>query len=418
MHERIWVQGKPATFATKSERPWKDQILAQMDGSINQFDSLDLEFRLPESAFFMDGYDLDNLCDPVFTVLTSELGWYGRKQTNIRSWRAVKKQDNTFELWIKQTQDMEVSIDPSSVIFDAKYDDKLPRGSRDPEIPNWLFNLGEVPRVYGVCGLALIFININRSIASLSDGLVKHVIDCLYPILGGRPGAPEDHKIAELIVKREETNEDSETIRIIVWSDPKECAANVRLVERVEHLINELRIINELFDAYETLYNKQATDLDVLNRTPGFFQLNLYSFINQFAIMLSRMYDSHDNTNSLMGLCKLADKNQNYLPLRRIEYQNTIANCQSLVSEQADKVKQLKVLRDRLLAHNDIRTMNMDVWKEAGLTIGDYRLLVSVAHEIICMCSNLVDIPTPMLGMGVKTEIDYLITTLKKKERR
>ena len=110
-----------------------------MDGSISQSDSLDLEFRLPESMFFMDGYDLDNLCDPVFTVLTSKMGWYGRKQTNINSWKAVKKPGDASGLWINQVQDVDVVFNPSSVVFDAKYDGKLPKSARDPEIPDWLF---------------------------------------------------------------------------------------------------------------------------------------------------------------------------------------------------------------------------------------------------------------------------------------
>ena len=220
MPDRLWIKGRPATFATKAEQPWKEQILAQMEGALHQTDSLDLEFRLPESMFLMDGYDLDNLCEPVFTVLTSKMGWYGRKQTNIRSWRAVKKSDTDSGLWVKQVQDVDVSIDPSSVVFDAKYDGRLPKRARDPEIPDWLFKLGEVPKVHGVCGLALIFVNINLSIASLSDGLVKHVIDCLYPVLGGRIGYPADHKITELIVKREKTDENVRYVRIVVWADP------------------------------------------------------------------------------------------------------------------------------------------------------------------------------------------------------
>lgn len=117
----------------------------------------------------------------------------------------------------------------------------LPIGVKDPEIPNWLYSKGEIPKVYGVSGLAHIFVNIDRSIDSLSVGLVKRVIDCLYSILGGLPGAAEDHKITKLIVKREKSAESARYVRIIVGSDPGE------LVMRFHFLTcSEFQVIHNL----------------------------------------------------------------------------------------------------------------------------------------------------------------------------
>jgi len=54
-------------------------------------------------------------------------------------------------------------------------------------------------------------------------------------------------------------------------------------VERVKHLINELLIINELFDAYQALYNKQASRPDICIGTAGYHTPDyLKNFAGQF----------------------------------------------------------------------------------------------------------------------------------------
>lgn len=414
MHESIWIQGDPACFATKKEKAWKERILMEVGSVDEDLCSLEMEFTLSESNGKIRGYDLDNLCDPVFTVLTSGLGWFNQKQVNIQSWRAVKKVDNNPGLLIKPVKDIDICIDESSIFFDEEYSGSLPNSATDYEIPMWIKSFGKIPKVYHNCGLALIFVNINRSIASLSTGLVKHFIDCLYPILGGDPGDPDDHKISELTVKRIKTEEKNKYIRVIVWSDNKKKEVSEKLVERFSHLKNELYTINELFIAYEKLYNKQATHLDVLNWTPGFFQLTLYSYINQFAVMLSRIYDHNKDANSLLKLCDYIESNLKYIGYSMNKTKEFVDASRKILSDNEYLVIKLKNLRNLTLAHNDLGYIEKNAWEEFSPTIGEYRSLVTSAHDIVCMLSILIDLPTPCLGMGVGNDIDYLITTLQK----
>lgn len=186
-----------------------------------------------------------------------------------------------------------------------------------------------------------------------------------------------------------------------------------RLKKRVKHLVDELYTIHELFKAYEALYNKQASDVDVLNMAPGFFQLTIYSFIHWFAMMLSRMYDNDTNSNSLSNLINSISSNPHFISMGNQNVQETLDSCRILLSNDAEKAKQLKTLRDKVLAHNDLKRINHDMWEEIGLTIGDYRGMVTNAHDILCRIGNLLALPTPILGMRVENDIDYLISNLR-----
>ena len=191
--------------------------------------------------------------------------------------------------------------------------------------------------------------------------------------------------------------------------------ANSILIDRIKNLIDEIYIINELFVAYESLYNKRAHDLDVINWTPGLYQLTLYAFINQFVVMLSRMYDRNRDANSLYKLFAYIDSNMNNFGNSMQEIKKAVSEAKCILDEMENLADKLKKLRDVCLAHNDLEFIRSDAWTKYSPTVGEYRSLVTNAHEVICLLGNLMKIPTPMLGLGVKKEIDYLATILKKR---
>lgn len=165
MFEPIWIQGDPATFATSKEKQWKEQVLTRLSSVPVNSCSLDMEFRLSEANGEKRGYDLDNLCDPIFSVLTSQLGWYEGKQTNIQRWRAIKRINAEAGLLIQPLKDIEESVDQSSILIDQKYDGILPKSATSYELPLWLKSLEKIPKVYQSCSISLTLVNINRSIA-------------------------------------------------------------------------------------------------------------------------------------------------------------------------------------------------------------------------------------------------------------
>lgn len=79
--EEIWVEGVPATWETKGEKPWKEcllQVLAPFDKP--RCNGTELHFRLPSLAPKGHPLDVDNLCEPEFSVLVSQLGWFSGKR--------------------------------------------------------------------------------------------------------------------------------------------------------------------------------------------------------------------------------------------------------------------------------------------------------------------------------------------------
>ena len=202
MLHQYWIVGRPATFATRFEAPWKEEIIKQTGGRKNEYNSLELEFKINRENYAKKGFDVDNLCEPVFAVLSSKSGWYKGRQVNITSWRASKSEDENEGVLLNDIERIDSAIDKSNIIFNEIFQGAFPKNARDPQILDWLSQFNNLKAVNDECGLALRFGTKKLSIASISDGIVKHIIDCLYPILGGERGDPDDHKISDLFVQK------------------------------------------------------------------------------------------------------------------------------------------------------------------------------------------------------------------------
>lgn len=416
MTSQAWVSGIPVPSASKHGRVWKEQLRTQLSYYKSSNSYLELEFILPESITTHQEQGLANFCAPVFSVLASKLGWFNGKQVNIDGWCATKASGDNTGLTIKQVGSIDDIIPQKAVVFDKNYYGELPRSVRDSYIPIWLQESGETQKRQSCGGLSLTFVNINRSITSLSDGMVKHVIDSLYPLIGGTVDKPNDYQLTKLCIKREQSPGKQPHIRIVYWDYERVKTIQNKFDQYIKHLLDELYIINEYLDAYISLHNKQVSDLDVLNQTPGFFQLTLHAFLHQFAVMLCRMYENNqrDKPNSISSLIEYLSHNGAYICMSNDEQQDIVGKCKALMDAQSNNNTKIKKLRDKALTHNDKEWLDKDVWKANSPTIGEYRSMIEVAHEILCIMGNLINRPTPMLGMGIENDIDWLIINLKR----
>lgn len=214
----IWVEGRPATFATRDEAAWKENIALQVGNRKSAHNSLEMGFYIHQRYATLAGFDLDNLCDPVFSTLASRLHWFDGRQSNITGWKAKKAYGPKEGVLLNNVDRVSLDVAMDCILFDSVYPGAFPKCAQDPEIPAWLYRMEVVPTVAGPCGLALLFGPTRLSIASLSDGVVKHVMDCLYPILGGKPGSPYDHMIYEMRVQKGCDFLLSHEIRIVVYT--------------------------------------------------------------------------------------------------------------------------------------------------------------------------------------------------------
>ena len=217
---RLRVDGQPASFATAGEAPWKETLAAAADGIT--FDPagtvLALEFTVSARQGYPQGPDIDNLCDPVIGTLVGRLGWFCGKRPAIQGLWARKRvgprtgcEISVFAGW------QQVALGNVPVLLDATWTDELPRSGRDLVFAQWVGReLQGLPSPGSRIAVRLAFGG-RMNVAEIATGRVKNVIDCLWPVLGGVPGAPADDRVAILAATQQDTTV-AGTVRVTVIS--------------------------------------------------------------------------------------------------------------------------------------------------------------------------------------------------------
>ena len=116
MIKKLWISGVPATFATKGEQPWKEMLRESIEESAGEYyQGMKLKFILPTMAPNNNPLDLDNLCEPVFSVLINNRSYFGGKRSNVIWWQAEKMigEPTGLELILDSSD----SIDPESFFY-------------------------------------------------------------------------------------------------------------------------------------------------------------------------------------------------------------------------------------------------------------------------------------------------------------
>lgn len=198
---KVRVAGEPAAFATAREEPWKAELEAALAGVA--FDPagtvLSLDFVVSPRVGYPAGPDVDNLCEPVIATVVGRLGWFGGKRPAIVGLWARKRvgprvgcEIAVFPTWT------DVGIGDVPVLLDATWAGEPPRSGRDLVFAQWVGReLRALPSPGSRVAVRLAFAG-RMNVAAISDGRVKNTIDCLWPVLGGTPGAPDDGRVSIL----------------------------------------------------------------------------------------------------------------------------------------------------------------------------------------------------------------------------
>lgn len=220
----FWVPGNPATFATAGEKQWKETLYRHISAckGIRVF-GLEMRFYLKDMAPRGHPLDLDNLCEPVFSVLVNRLQWFGGSRPNIRWWCASKERGTTsgLKLTLFMTPEREVNMGEVKLtpVFDHTYTGVLPRSATDPVLASWVESrLGgrPVPQMEN-CVVLLRFAGDRINLGDIATGRVKALLDCLYPLIGGAPRRPEDWRIRTLAVEKGSRGLPADSVQITVW---------------------------------------------------------------------------------------------------------------------------------------------------------------------------------------------------------
>lgn len=212
------ITSEPATYSTNGEMEFKnaiyDKVLSEIPSNIN---GVNLSFSVSSNTRKGHKFDLDNLCEPVFSSLC-RAGWFNGKRPSIKWWYAERKVSQPSGVTIS-------SVFPEldrryKRTLSAKYKGPLPRNSRDELFIEWIkevIHQLDINTTMKSFGLRLQFGDDMLNIGDISTGRVKNVIDCLYPLVGGEIGKPDDWKIEKLLVEKGKTELSKDELRIDVF---------------------------------------------------------------------------------------------------------------------------------------------------------------------------------------------------------
>jgi len=133
---KFWVPGNPAPFATSGEQPWREALVSNLPQCTQGLHvrGLVIDFHLADLVPLGHPLDVDNLCEPVFSILINRKGWFSGSRPNLTWWRASKSQSSSTGCQIEVSLNNAASIGmPHGVpVFDAHYSEPLPVSARDP----------------------------------------------------------------------------------------------------------------------------------------------------------------------------------------------------------------------------------------------------------------------------------------------
>jgi hypothetical protein len=211
-----WVPGTPITFAGgEPEKAWKQLVVAHVPGAPAETTEtgLALEFAVPNSR----KQDLDNLAEPVVSVVVNRCGWFGGRRPNLQWLALCKTVARPLGCRISPLAKAPEHWTPARApIVNEAYLGSAPVSATSSDLAAWLADRCEpgVDRRYAV---ALRFAD-RPNLGEVATGKVKPVIDCMWPMLGGSPGNPEDWRIDTLMLSRESPDLPAGAVAITAWA--------------------------------------------------------------------------------------------------------------------------------------------------------------------------------------------------------
>lgn len=160
--------------------------------------------------------DVDNLCEPVLSVAIGTLGCFARRRPNMLVLHATRT------LTRGQTGCSIALIDSppamkGRVTFDDVWDGPFPTSAGDDLFATWVNERVPARLPVGSLSVELHYFGAHVNLGEIATGPSKSVIDGLWPLFGGVPRAPHDHRVAELLVtKPAEARPEASGVRVVV----------------------------------------------------------------------------------------------------------------------------------------------------------------------------------------------------------
>lgn len=212
----IWIFGSPYPFATSGEAAWKQALSAAIpEGPVGQqTEGVEVTFQHRTFLRRNQPFDLDNLCEPVLSVLVNTKKWFGGGRPNIQWIRARKIFDPNEGCLLTLS-----AVDPTPIegdlVLEHLHLGPLPKGARDPALYQALSGFPTVSPTQ-CFGVSLKFVNHAVNLGEIATAPVKSLIDSLFPVIGGTVGRPHDWRITELLVSKQSKPSEEPTVEVKV----------------------------------------------------------------------------------------------------------------------------------------------------------------------------------------------------------
>ena len=189
MSRRLWVEGAPTSYSGGApERRWKETLAASLASEAVPLrpTGLRLDFHLAPPVPGRRGGDLDNLLDPVLSVLCNRLGWFDGRHTHISWIHAEKHYEARTGCMIEASNHpapASVAAAMGSPVLSGHYGHPLPRSARDPDFAAWVRATARLPRAPpGAAAALLAFSDAGTNLGDVATGKPKALLDGLWPV--------------------------------------------------------------------------------------------------------------------------------------------------------------------------------------------------------------------------------------------
>lgn len=183
----IRIRGEPATFLTSKEKPWKTLLKEGLDGFfVPPNHGLHVRFTVTSWKRRGHAFDLDNLAKPVLDLLKDVAPVFVEARVNLGDRPGVE---------------ITTSRTPTFSASGSSFWIRKPpvRSTKSLEVHPDLVGVPKIPSERPV----RVFLAVHEPLPVTDfgfTGFVKPTLDLLWPIFGGRPGAPRDDRVRFLVV--------------------------------------------------------------------------------------------------------------------------------------------------------------------------------------------------------------------------
>lgn len=189
-----------------AEQQWKARIKAVVPPAPGTHAGTGLlaDFQILSATTVRPGFDLDNLLDPVLSAVINGQGWFGGRRPNLL-WVAAQKTVMAkpgLRLAVLEHAPCLWMDSQAAVGLDDVFQGQLPSAGAGQVYSTWVERHKLCRLARGNVGVRLDFTDPQVNLGDIANGKAKPLIDGLWPILGGSPGAPDDSRVTALVVRK------------------------------------------------------------------------------------------------------------------------------------------------------------------------------------------------------------------------